>query len=87
MIVCRRIKDLNELKIKNMTTVTIDLLNENAITLLRDLELLKLIRLRREKEEPKASGLNLVAKYKGAMSRQPINDIDQQLKSLRSEWE
>lgn len=70
-----------------MRTITIDLLNENAINLLRDLELLKLIRLRKEKEEPKASGLNLIAKYKGAMSRQPLNDIDQQLKDLRNEWE
>ena len=70
-----------------MTTVTVDILNEKAITLLRDLELLKLIRLRREREEPKASGANLIAKYKGAMSRQPINEIDQQLKDLRNEWE
>ena len=78
---------LYEDQYQNMTTITIDLLNENAITLLRDLELLKLIRLRREKDEPKASGINLVAKYKGMMSRQPISDIDQQLKDLRSEWE
>jgi hypothetical protein len=70
-----------------MTTVTVDILNEKAITLLQDLELLKLIRLRREREEPKASGMNLIAKYKGAMSRQPINEIDQQLKGLRNEWE
>ena len=70
-----------------MTTVTIDILNEKAITLLRDLELLKLIRLRKEKEEPKASGINLIAKYKGAMSRQPISEIDQQLKDIRNEWE
>jgi hypothetical protein len=70
-----------------MTTVTVDILNVKAITLLQDLELLKLIRLRREREEPKASGMNLIAKYKGAMSRQPINEIDQQLKGLRNEWE
>jgi hypothetical protein len=68
-----------------MTTVTIDLLNENAITLLRDLELLKLIRLRRDKDEPKTSGVNLVGKYKGAMARQPMSDIDRQLNDLRNE--
>jgi hypothetical protein len=70
-----------------MTTITIDLLNENAITLLRDMELLKLIRLRRDKKEPVANGISLVTKYKGAMLRQPMSDIDQQLKNLRSEWE
>lgn len=70
-----------------MTTITIDLLNDKAITLLRDLELLKLIRLRKEKNEPKASTLNLVAKYKGAMSQQSLSDIDKQLTGLRNEWE
>jgi hypothetical protein len=70
-----------------MTTVTIDILNEQALALLRDLELLKLIRLRRERDEPKNSGASLVSKYKGAMSHQPMADIEQQLKDLRSEWE
>jgi hypothetical protein len=51
------------------------------------MELLKLIRLRKGKDEPKASGLNLVAKYKGSMSRQSKGDIDKQLKDLRSESE
>ncbi len=70
-----------------MTTVTIDILNEKALNLLQDLELLKLIRLRKGKEESNISGINLIAKYKGAMTRQPINEIDQQLKDLRNEWE
>ncbi|HEV2481708.1 MAG TPA: hypothetical protein VGS79_18690 [Puia sp.] len=70
-----------------MTTVTIDILNEKALNLLRDLELLKLIRLRKGKEESNVNGINLIAKYKGAMTRQPTNEIDQQLKDLRNEWE
>lgn len=70
-----------------MTTVTIDILNEKALNLLQDLELLKLIRLRKGNVESNISGMNLVEKYKGAMTRQPINEIDQQLKDLRNEWE
>ena len=70
-----------------MTTVTVDLLNENALNLLRDLELLNLIRLRKEQDEFVTSGANAVAKYKGAMSCQSLEDIDRQLKSLRREWE
>jgi hypothetical protein len=70
-----------------MTTVTVEILNEKALNLLLDLELLKLIRLRKEKEDTSVNGVNFVAKYKGAMSQQPINEIDQQLKDLRSEWE
>jgi hypothetical protein len=70
-----------------MTTVTIDLLNENAMALLRNLEVLKLIRLRREREEPKTHSKNFISKYKGAMSKQAIGDIDEQFKDLRNEWE
>lgn len=71
--------------IKNMKTITIDIINENAIRLLQDLELLKLIRLRKEKAqtEPPVNW----GRYKGAMTKQPINEIDQQLNELRNEWE
>jgi hypothetical protein len=58
-----------------MITVTIDILNEKALNLLRDLELLKLIRLRKGKEELSIIGINLVAKYKGAMTWQSLNEI------------
>jgi hypothetical protein len=70
-----------------MRTITIDLLNDKAIALLMDLEVLKLIRLRKDIKEPKADSMHLVSKYKGAMSKQPIGDIDKQLKDLRNEWE
>lgn len=68
-----------------MRTVTIDIINEKALNLLRDLELLKLIRLRKVKPEQKTKidWLN----YKGAMTRQPLDSIDQQLNELRNEWE
>jgi hypothetical protein len=68
-----------------MKTITIDIINEKAIHLLQDLELLKLIRIRKEK-----AGQNNATdwvRYKGAMSKQPISEIDQQLNELRNEWE
>jgi len=68
-----------------MQTLTIDIINNKAIRLLHDLELLQLIRVRRE-EHP-ASEINWSLKYKGAMTKQPINDIDKQLNELRNEWE
>lgn len=68
-----------------MKTITVDILNEKAMNLLRDLELLKLIRLRREPTSQKDS--TDWSKYKGAMSKQPISEVDQQLSELRSEWE
>jgi hypothetical protein len=67
-------------------TITVDIINEKAIKLLQDLEALKLIKLRKS-EPPHKSAINWALKYKGAMSKQPIQEVDQQLKSLRSEWE
>jgi len=65
-------------------TITIDIINEKAIRLLQDLELLQLIRVRKEKS---SSEPNWAERYKGAMSKQPKSDIDNQLNLLRNEWE
>ncbi|MEZ4824769.1 MAG: hypothetical protein R3C61_00530 [Bacteroidia bacterium] len=65
-------------------TVTIDIINEKVIKLLQDLELLQLIRVRKEKTQ---SEVNWAARYKGAMSRQTLADIDSQLNELRNGWE
>ncbi len=71
---------------KSMRTITIDIINEKALKLLQGLEQLKLIRLRREKnDENPAIGSDLT-KYKGAMSKQTEKEIDQQLNELRTEW-
>ena len=67
-------------------TITIDILNEKALRLLQDLELLQLIRLRIEK--PQTSNLtNWSTKYKGAMQRQSLVEIENQLINLRNSWE
>lgn len=65
-------------------TVAIDIINDKAMNLLMDLERLQLIRLRREFTE---SLTNNAQKFKGAMSKQSISEIDNQLNDLRSEWE
>ena len=69
-----------------MQTVTVDILNSKAIRLLQDLELLQLIRVRKE-ENKVTTTVNLVEKYKGSMQKQSISDIDHQLNELRNEWE
>jgi hypothetical protein len=66
-------------------TVTIDIINEKALKLLQDLELLQLIRMRKEKAPP--ASVNWAERYKGAMSKQPISDVDNQLNELRNGWE
>lgn len=69
-----------------MRTITIDITNEKALSLLRDLEGLKLIRLRKDGAGEKTTATDW-AKYKGAMPKEPLSEIDQQLNELRSEWE
>ena len=69
-----------------MQTITIDIINNKALRLLQDLELLQLIRMRKEKTQP-AAATDWAAKYKGAMTKQPLTDIDNQLKELRNGWE
>ncbi len=69
-----------------MRTVTVDIINEKVLNLLRDLEQLQLIRLRKDDATKQATTSDWVA-YKGAMSKQALNEIDQQLNELRSEWE
>ena len=70
-----------------MQTVTIDIINNKAARLLKDLELLQLIHVRKEENRMPATTFNWTAKYKGAMTKQPLIDIDNQLKELRNEWE
>lgn len=72
--------------IRKMRTIRIDIINEKVLNLLRDLELLKLIRLRNDSPEEKIADIDW-SKYIGAMAKQPLNEIDQQLKGLRNEWE
>ncbi|HRO46194.1 hypothetical protein [Agriterribacter sp.] len=69
-----------------MQTVTIDILNNKAIKLLQDLELLQLIRMRKDKTQSTTT-VNWTAKYKGAMTKQSLTDIDNQLNELRNEWD
>ena len=69
-----------------MQTVTIDIINNKALKLLQDMELLQLIRLRKDGKNSEAE-IHWENKYKGALSKQSVSEIDQQLKDLRNGWE
>ena len=69
-----------------MQTITIDIIDTKALKLLQDLEVLQLIRLHKEKQDNPANN-NWTIKYKGAMTRQPLTEIDNQLNDLRNGWE
>ena len=65
-----------------MQTYTVDIINERAIMLLKDLESLKLIRVRKQVDENMTKD-RWFSKYKGAMMKQPLSEIDKQLNELR----
>jgi hypothetical protein len=67
-----------------MKSLTIEILDEKVLSLLQELELKNLIRL--ISGHPKKE-VNWSKEYKGGMTRQPIAELDAQLKTLRSEWE
>ena len=69
-----------------MQSLIVDIINTKALKLLQDLELLQLIRLRKEKPQT-ILPVNWADKYKGAMTKQPLSEIDRQLNDLRNEWE
>ena len=67
-------------------TILVDIINEKALNVLEGLEILQLIRLRKGKEVPSMEAY-WAAKYKKAMSQQPLHEIDEQINKLRSAWE
>ncbi|MDR1343133.1 MAG: hypothetical protein LBK18_07775 [Prevotellaceae bacterium] len=64
-------------------SLTIEVIDQNAVVLLEGMEHLKLIKVFRD--APKK--ISWAKKYKGAMSRQPVEEIKQQLNELRNAWE
>jgi hypothetical protein len=69
-----------------MRTVTVDILQDEALNLLKDLEALNVIRLHSTHKTGDKSQ-KLSEKYKGTMSRQTREEVDQQLNDLRKEWD
>ena len=70
-----------------MRTVTLDILDDKAISLLKDLEALNIIRIQDDHEDETIKPVNSFTKYKGQMSGQSIEEIDKQLNDLRNEWD
>jgi len=67
-------------------TIQVDIINKKALDVLKNLEGLQLIRLRRDKGMPLVS-TDWATKYKKAMSKQSLRKINEQFNTLRSAWE
>ena len=67
-----------------MKTITIEIMNEQVMKLFRELEVLRFIRIRNKGKKADAGKL---IDYKGAMKRQPLVQVDMELKNLRDAWD
>ena len=70
-----------------MTTITLDILDDKALNLLKDLEALKIIRIQSKNETDKPMPVKLSEKYSGTMTKQAPEEIDKQINELRNEWD
>jgi len=68
-----------------MKTITLDIIDDKALNLLKDLELLNVIKL--HDADNSEARLKNFSRHKGSMTKQPIEAIDQQLNDLRKEWD
>ncbi len=65
-------------------TLLIQVTNQKAIGLLRELEELKLIKVL--KGDKKSSKTKLSEKYRGIISKEQAESLNQHIKQMRSEW-
>jgi tagatose-1,6-bisphosphate aldolase non-catalytic subunit AgaZ/GatZ len=68
--------------LQTVKTITIDIINEKVLKILQDLELLQLIRVRKNVNSP----FDWKTKYKGSLKTQPLEKVNSQLDNLRQEW-
>jgi hypothetical protein len=71
-----------------MQTVTIDILNSNAFRLLQDLELLQLIRMRKDKTLPVTDTVKKMkpSDYRGCISKETADKLKAHIEQSRNEW-
>jgi hypothetical protein len=72
-----------------MTTMSIDILHNDALRLLRDMEYLRLIRMRTAPDENAGARQRLSEQFAGALhlSAEQYEEFQTEVKKSRSEWD
>jgi len=68
-----------------MKTVTVEIRNEKALALLRNLESLKLLRVLEEK--PSKTKQKLSERFAGSLSKERAEELQKELTKMRTEWD
>ncbi len=69
-----------------METITVEIINRKALSLLKDLEDLNLIRIQNHKE-PLPVKEKLSQRFAGKLSVQTGNELEEHVSKSRNEWE
>ena len=69
-----------------METVNLEIINKKAVSLLRELEKLQLIKIRKHKEITPSSQ-KLSEKFAGKLSALTAEQLDEHVNNIRNEWE
>lgn len=68
-----------------MTTLTVDIIDEKALPLLKDLEALNIIKVRGNSHKTDEERIASIQSLKGKMTKQPLEEIEKQLAEFRAE--
>lgn len=68
-----------------MTTVTVDIIDDKAMDLLKDLEAMNIIKLHDNELKTDDERVQRLLSLKGKMTKQSIEDIEKQLAEFREE--
>jgi hypothetical protein len=66
-----------------MQTILVELVNENALRILKDLEVAKIIRL----VEKQKNKVKLSERFSGCISKEQADQYQKELIQMREEWE
>lgn len=70
-----------------MKTVTVEIKNEKALALLRNLESLQLLRILEDSPSKTKTKQKLSERFAGSISKERAEELQKELTKMRNEWE
>jgi hypothetical protein len=70
-----------------MNTATVEIKNDLAYGFLHNLERMQVLRIISRQEQPVERRQKLSERFAGSLSSQRVDELQQELKQMRSEWD